>query len=492
MSTLSILSLLLPLSYAVDITSVDRAVLGDLYDLYNGEGWNSDVLDDWKGIKDGIKDGGDVDPCSFSSVGCDDDGYVVELNLSWFNLEYFDADAGDGRSELTPICGLAKLEVLRMANNMLSGRLSPCMADMVKLKVVDLSWNRLEGSIASDFFSKLVNLVDLNLGVNKFLSVVPDFSSNVNLVSLDLSLNAHEDREAHMGFFSSLLETHFPTSLRNVNLERNSIEGNIPHTLCDTEMEYVDLSHNLFTGGLDHCFQGDVSKVRSLDFSKNLLNGQIPSSWSMFYLDDIDISSNLLDGTFPLCIINAASLTYIDIGENSFSGPLPLTMESSSIHTFLVYDNVFTGVIPTSYLTWPSVANLDVSNNRLEGTLDPKWTELETMRSLYVANNLLEGEVPWYYNNELREVDISWNLFTGPLPTNLTGNFLYYSFSNNHLTSTVPFSLWTMPSLRIEYGWNGPEDVACPVGTSGDYDGRPFPDGTCVGCHNTTDRKSVV
>ena len=46
-------------------------------------------------------------------------------------------------------------------------RLSPCMADMVELKVVDLSWNRLEGSITSDFFSKLVNLVDLNLGVNK-------------------------------------------------------------------------------------------------------------------------------------------------------------------------------------------------------------------------------------------------------------------------------------------------------------------------------------
>ena len=57
--------------------------------------------------------------------------------------------------------------------------------------------------------------------VNKFLSVVPDFSGNLNLVSLDLSLNAHDDRASHLGFSGTLYTDQFPSSLRNVNLERN-------------------------------------------------------------------------------------------------------------------------------------------------------------------------------------------------------------------------------------------------------------------------------
>ncbi|GMH56878.1 hypothetical protein TrRE_jg1092, partial [Triparma retinervis] len=377
--------------------------------------------------------------------------------MSWFELSYSGPE-GDGQSELEPICGLESLEVLRMNNNFLAGTLSPCLSSMTNLREVDLSWNRLDGLIPSAFFSGMQHLVTLNLSVNKFLGAIPDFSSNVNLVSLDLSLNAHEDRVTHLGFSGFMYDTQFPPSLRNVNLERNSIGGPIPSSLCDTETEVVDLSHNLLTGGLGHCFQGDVSSVRVLDFGKNLLNGTVPSFWSMFHLVSIDLSANELEGGFP----------------------------TTAITSFHAYENAFTGPIPSSYLLWSSLVHLDVSYNRISGPLSPSWASLSTLESLYVANNYMDGPLPWYYSPGLREFDVSWNLFTGSLPSNMSASFQYFAFENNLLEGVVPYKIWTMPSLRVSYDYTGPNDVACPVGTSGDYGGKPFPDGVCVACHNET------
>lgn len=146
-------------SFSASIRLSDRLILSDFYDLYDGDGWaESTRVEDWKGLK-----GNTLDPCvDFESVGCDTSGAVVSLDMSWFELS-FSASVGDGRSELEPVCGLDRLEVLVMSNNFLGGRLPPCLSSMVSLREIDLSWNRLEGVIPSDFFSEMENLVSLNL-----------------------------------------------------------------------------------------------------------------------------------------------------------------------------------------------------------------------------------------------------------------------------------------------------------------------------------------
>ena len=108
------------------------------------------------------------------------------------------------------------------------------------------------------------------------------------------------------------------------------------------------------------------------------------------------------------------------------------------------------------------------------------------IRSFNVGNNYLEGGIPWSYSDGLQVVDLSWNWFEGPIPTNITGRFTSFEFENNFLTGLVPQSLWAQPLLMYTNKWISADSAACPVGTSGDIDGAPFPDGSCVLCHNTT------
>ena len=130
--------------------------------------------------------------------------------------------------------------------------------------------------------------------------------------------------------------TQFPNLLVSLNLERNSIQGQIPDVFPPS-LASLDLSRNLLNGTvmsmpsgvsfLSLCFNAFTGNIPA--FPQNLLHLDI--NWNKFYgtiptispsLMFVDVSYNLLTGNIPVILAQGIRVLYVN--NNFMSGDLPL------------------------------------------------------------------------------------------------------------------------------------------------------------------------
>lgn len=109
------------------MTLDENDILQILWSVTNGLNWSK--TNNW--YYDGVR------KCSFTGVSCDDEGNVVSLVLSKFNLH------GKIPKELS---GLKRLKVLNLSDNLLSGHI-PSDLRLAPLEKLDLTGNLLSGII---------------------------------------------------------------------------------------------------------------------------------------------------------------------------------------------------------------------------------------------------------------------------------------------------------------------------------------------------------
>ena len=172
--------------------------------------------------------------------------------------------------------------------------------------------NQIHGKVSSNF-SKLEDVVLLDMGINKLTGSIPSEIGNmVNLYFLIVDSNGLSGSIPNtIGRLSNVLSLKF---------HGNSFTGTIPEEVGDcTSLLDLHLGGNLLTGRLpEHLW--DMSNLYTLRVDENMLTGTISGKLSkMARLYEFDMKNNQLTGTIPFRLGNT-DITIISASGNKFNG----------------------------------------------------------------------------------------------------------------------------------------------------------------------------
>ncbi|KAL1085133.1 hypothetical protein V6Z11_D08G029200, partial [Gossypium hirsutum] len=314
------------------------------------------------------------------------------------------------------------LEELRLYDNSISGGVPSWLFDLVSLTSLDLSSNNLSGVIKPDMLSKLTSLMFLVVSSNSLLSL----STSGN----DLNYSFPQLTTVR---FSGGRVRQFPSFFRTSNLEQldlsnNMISGGISKWEAEgwEGLRWLDLSLNFLTA----LEQMPGNNLDYLNLHSNLLQGPILSTclicnWSSLVL--LDLSENSLSGTIPDCLGNLSYLETLDLEMNNFIGKIPNSfVNNSELRHLLLNDNQLEGLVPSSLANTTSLELLNLGNNKLTDRFSGWLASLSSLEVLILRFNRLYGSLPHSIASSnfsaLRIIDLSANEFTGTLPTKLLRN----------------------------------------------------------------------
>ncbi|XP_071739498.1 phytosulfokine receptor 1-like [Rutidosis leptorrhynchoides] len=199
------------------------------------------------------------------------------------------------------------LKALVIANCGLTGPIPLWLKGLTRLQLLDLSWNRLTGTIPSYIGSDFQSLFYLDLSNNSLSGEIP--KSVTQLQSLCLQNVSLEEGSPDFPFFKR------PNmSNRGVALQYNQIMSFPP---------LLDLSHNFLNGSIWPEF-GNMKRLHVLDLKHNNISGEIPSELSgMTSIETLDLSYNNLSGSLPSSLVSLTFLSKFCVAYNDLSGSIP-------------------------------------------------------------------------------------------------------------------------------------------------------------------------
>ncbi|WIA21435.1 hypothetical protein OEZ85_000647 [Tetradesmus obliquus] len=264
-------------------------------------------------------------------------------------------------------CGMTKLS---LEANQLSGEMDDAWGDMVHLKVLNLA-NAWIGGPIPEVLRRLSGLTDINLSNNFLTGTLPDWLGSLeNLEVLNLGSQAGTTEET--GLHGTIPPDIGKLSkLRELNLEANWLTGEIPEEICSegSSLIQLNLRANSLEGRATPVQQ--CAKLVQLDLSNNDLTGPLPVADHWRDLTTYQLSDNSFTGRLPLQLCLAAHiLETLDLSRNQLTGALPNQVGVlGGLKTFLIASNRFTGTITEDLLYLPAIRHIDMSDNNFFGIL---------------------------------------------------------------------------------------------------------------------------
>ncbi|PKU81173.1 Leucine-rich repeat receptor-like serine/threonine-protein kinase [Dendrobium catenatum] len=330
---------------------------------------------------------------------------------------------------------LPQLQKLLLFQNKLSGKL-PEFSNASLLKDIELNNNKLQGKIPMSLFW-LSELTFLSLANNNFkgffqLNSIP-FLKNLSYLDLsDSGLSClEEDDDSSFSSFPKIatlklggcnltkipLFLVFQDQINALDLSHNSITGNIPiwiWSVGNGNLNYLNLSCNLFTFVEETSFnfspsfsmvldlhsnklQGPIPlpspNTIVLDYSDNKLSSYIPNNLS-FYLKFavfLSLARNNLSGEIPNSLCNATSLSVLDLSNNALTGSIPpcLMGNGMDLHVLNLGSNQLQGSIPPEIREKCNFQTINFNSNYLEGQLPHSLVNCHALEVLDLGNNEL-------------------------------------------------------------------------------------------------------
>ncbi|PHT54319.1 hypothetical protein CQW23_08781 [Capsicum baccatum] len=318
--------------------------------------------------------------CSWFGVACSPKRQrVVALALPDMQLQ----------GTISPsLANLSFLSVLNLGNNSFHGGIPYGLGHLPRLRVIDIQNNQLEGSIPTSLFQ--------NQKVQKI-------SLAYNSLSGPLLLD----------------EGNIVSNLEFLGISHNKISGHIPSSICQlTELKVLSISFNMITGDLPKNI-GCLSKLEGFYVGENPITGTIPTSLAnISRLQNLFCGNNRLMGKIPLEIGKLSNLRELNFAQN--------------------YNLI--GEIPEDIFNISSLETINFSSNKLSHRiLTSTGLHLPNLKHLHLSDNQLEGEIPLYITNasKLEALDLAGNFLTGTIPNNL-GNLRELRsllLHHNHLTN---------------------------------------------------------
>ncbi|SPT20502.1 unnamed protein product [Triticum aestivum] len=184
---------------------------------------------------------------------------------------------------------LDNIRILSLRRNKFEGQITPNLCKLMYLRVIDLSYNKLSGSLPAcignissngDTYDQMFDSANwTNDPYNSFYGFEFTFATKGNPYTYGRS---------------------FLVSMSGIDLSANMLGGEIPWELGNLRhIKSLNLSNNFFVGSIPTTF-GGMEEIESLDLSHNKLSGPIP--WQLTQLSSLGVFSvayNNLSGCIP-------------------------------------------------------------------------------------------------------------------------------------------------------------------------------------------------
>jgi len=300
-----------------------RKSLEAMYDATNGEKWTNN--NGWMT---------ESDHCQWYGISCDDEGHVTSIDLRDNNLEgqfpvYTRNDyqddlilKNDWYESMYGLANLYKLKTLDLSNNKLSGTIDYLpLYNLNVLTHFDVSGNQLSGQVDA-LVAPSLTYVDFSnnnfTSMRRFQKYKKSFQT---LWDCDVSNNAiKEDANA-------LLEN-IPPNIVQFIASNNQIYGSLPDSLNNLQkLRQFNMSSNALSGALPG-FTASFATLQKLDLSNqdqtSGFTGSIPEdTWRSLSLKVLNLAGNKLTGTIPALVGNLAVLEEFDVSNNRLNSSLP-------------------------------------------------------------------------------------------------------------------------------------------------------------------------
>ncbi|KAI6699271.1 hypothetical protein NL676_013595 [Syzygium grande] len=200
-------------------------------------------------------------------------------------------------------------------------------------------------------------------------------------------------------------------------------------------------------------FIEDLPDLVFFHTNSNNITGRIPVKISKIkYFYELDLSNNKLQGAFPMSVLGATNLTFLDLRFNSLIGPIPPQVFTLDLQVLFLNNNYFTGTIPENLGRTP-VSYLTLANNKFTGPIPRSIGQAsKTLLEVLFLNNKLSGCLPYEIGllKKTTIFDASINQLTGPIPQSFGCLQQMYrlNLSSNYLFGTVPETVCLLPKLK--------------------------------------------
>ncbi|GMH08051.1 hypothetical protein Nepgr_009891 [Nepenthes gracilis] len=376
--------------------------------------------------------------CEWSGVVCDSSGRVSSITLSSQSL------SGTIPSNLN---SLSQITLLSLQNNRFSGTL-PSLANLTLLREAYLDSNNFT-SVPDGAFAGLSSLQTLSLSGNLNLSPWPFPSELTQSPSLVTFYASYANL---VGSIPDIFGS-FP-NLQNLRLSYNNLTGSLPSSLGMSEIQNLWLNNQAtgLSGRLD--LLATMIQISQVWLHANAFTGPIPDLSNCTSLFDLQLRDNQLTGPVPTSVMSLSNLRNISLQNNKLQGPLPVfpktvkvqlgTTNSFCLSTPGPCDSQVSTLLKVAGALqypitlaeswegndacnqWPfitcdssgRVIAVNFAKQHFTGTISPAFSNLTSLRSLYLNDNNLSGIIPESLTTlpQLQTLDISNNNLTGLVP----------------------------------------------------------------------------
>ncbi|KAI6691657.1 hypothetical protein NL676_028485 [Syzygium grande] len=313
---------------------------------------------------------------------------VSHLTTGWFffgrSKVYAMSVAGPIPDELW---NLTYLFDLNLAQNLLTGSLSPSIGNLTRMQYLSVGINALSGEIPPQL-GLLTELLSLSFSTNNFNGSLPTELGNLS-------------------------------KLQQLYIDSSGVSGEIPSTFSKLKnLHTVWASDNNLIGSIPE-FIGDWSQLTQLFLQGNSFEGSIPSTFS-----------------------NLSALTDLRISDvSNVSSSLEFIRNMKNLSILVLRNNNISDSLPSDFSGYHSLSQLDLSFNKLTGQIPDSLFNLSSLTYLFLGNNSLNGTLPGQKSASLLNIDVSYNNLMGSFPSwvsndlqlNLVGNNFTLDNSNSSL-----------------------------------------------------------
>ncbi|KAK3425458.1 hypothetical protein EUGRSUZ_F02391 [Eucalyptus grandis] len=273
---------------------------------------------------------------------------------------------------------------LNLAQNFLTGSLSPSIGNLTRMQYLTVGKNALSGELPPQL-GQLTELLSLSFTTNNFSGSLPSELGNLS-------------------------------KLQQLYMESSGVSSEIPSTFSKLKnLQIVRVSDNNFTGNIPE-FIGNWSQLTQLFLQGNSFEGSIPSTFS-----------------------NLTSLKDLRISDvSNVSSSLEFIRNMKNLSILILRNNNISDSLPSDFSGYQSLSQLDLSFNKLTGQIPDSLFNLSSLTYLFLGNNSLNGTLPEQKSASLRNIDVSYNNLMGSIPSwvsndlqlNLVGNNFALDNSN--------------------------------------------------------------
>ncbi|XP_010262997.1 PREDICTED: receptor protein kinase TMK1-like [Nelumbo nucifera] len=220
--------------------------------------------------------------------------------------------------------------------------------------------------------------------------------------------------------------------LSNLGLQRNFFNGKLPTFSGLSELQYAYLGNNQFDT-IPSDFVNGLSSLQVLSLDNNPLNAS--TGWSIptelqnsVQLTNLSLMGCNLVGPLPDFLGQMPSLTVLKLSYNNLTGKIPASFNQSQLQILWLNNqsgDKMTGPIDVIG-NIPSLTQIWLHGNKFTGTIPESIGQLVSLTDLDLNGNQLVGLIPQSMASlQLRRLDLSNNMFMGPLPDLKLKNFSY-------------------------------------------------------------------